>query len=296
MTERIGFIGLGLMGQPMVRNLLRAGFPVIVFNRSQAAITQLVSEGASAATNLGMVAERSDIVITMLPDSPDVEQVVLGQDGVLVHARSGMLLIDMSTIAPSSAQRIATQAAEQGVASLDAPVSGGVEGAIAGSLSIMVGGEASDLERAHPILAAMGRTITHCGGHGAGQVVKACNQVAVALHIAALSEALTLGSKAGVDPAIIVRVLSGGLAQSRVMDLRGQSMAQGDFTPRGKARFHAKDLAIALDLARSNGAVLPHAATTAQLFAALIARGGGDLDHSALLLVLQALAGIEQTT
>ena len=291
MQERIGVIGLGLMGRPMAQNLLRAGFAVTVCNRSRAAVEPLAAAGATPAATPRELAAQSDVVITMLPDAPDVEQVVCGANGVLAGARPGMLLIDMSTIAPHSAQQIAVRAAALGVACLDAPVSGGSEGAAAATLSIMVGGAAADLARARPILAALGSTITHCGDHGAGQTVKACNQVAVALHIAALSEAMLLGAQSGVDPAIVVQVLSGGLAQSRFMDLRGLAMARGEFTPGGRARFHHKDLGIALQLARSNGAVLPGTALVEQLFAALIARGDGDLDHSALLTVLQALAG-----
>lgn len=291
MPERIGLIGLGLMGKPMARNLLRAGFPLTVHNRSRTAVDQLCAEGAQTASSPRAVAENTDVVITMVPDTPDVEQIVLGADGILAGARPGMLLIDMSTIAPSSAQRIAAACAEHGIGALDAPVSGGDAGATAGTLSIMVGGNTEDLERARPIFAALGTTITHCGPAGAGQVVKACNQVAVALIISAISEAILLGRQSGVAPELIIQVLSGGLAQTRFMDLRGQNYVNQSYKPGGKARFHLKDLRIALDLARANGAVLPATAQTEQLFAALIAQGGGNLDHSALVKVLERMVG-----
>lgn len=291
MSERIGLIGLGLMGKPMARNLLRAGFALTVHNRSRPAVDELLAEGAQAAVSPGAVALQSDIVITMLPDTPDVEQVVFGEQGMLAAARPGMLFIDMSTIAPASAQHIAVICAQRGIGALDAPVSGGDAGAIAGTLSIMVGGSATDLERARPIFEALGTTITYCGEAGAGQVVKACNQVAVGLIISAISEAIMLGKQSGIAPDVIIRVLSGGLAQTRFMDLRGQNYVQQRYQPGGKARFHLKDLRIALDLARANGAVLPATAQTEQLFAALIAQGGGDLDHSALVTVLERLVG-----
>ena len=289
MPDRVGLIGLGLMGKPMARNLLRAGFSLTVHNRSRPAVDELLAEGAQAASSARSVAEQSDVVITMLPDTPDVEHVVLGEHGILAGARPGMLLIDMSTIAPASAQRIDAVCAEHGIGALDAPVSGGDAGAIAGTLSIMVGGKPEDLERARPILQALGTTITHCGAAGAGQVVKACNQVAVALIISAISEAIVLGKQSGIAADVIIRVLSGGLAQTRFMDLRAQNYVQQRYQPGGKARFHLKDLRIALDLARAKGAVLPATAQTEQLFAALIAQGGGDLDHSALVMVLQNL-------
>lgn len=289
MPDRVGLIGLGLMGKPMARNLLRAGFSLTVHNRSRPAVDELLAEGAQAASSARSVAEQSDVVITMLPDTPDVEHVVLGEHGILAGARHGMLLIDMSTIAPASAQRIDAVCAEHGIGALDAPVSGGDAGAIAGTLSIMVGGKPEDLERARPILQALGTTITHCGAAGAGQVVKACNQVAVALIISAISEAIVLGKQSGIAADVIIRVLSGGLAQTRFMDLRAQNYVQQRYQPGGKARFHLKDLRIALDLARAKGAVLPATAQTEQLFAALIAQGGGDLDHSALVMVLENL-------
>jgi 2-hydroxy-3-oxopropionate reductase len=288
--EHIGFIGLGLMGKPMSHNLLKAGYQLSVFNRSAPAVNELVQAGASAATSPRELAERCDIVITMLPDTPDVENVFTGPAGLLEGSHAGLLLIDMSTIAPAAAQRLAVEALHHDVHVLDAPVSGGDVGARAGSLSIMVGGAQEDLERARPVFEVLGQRITHCGPHGAGQIVKACNQVVVALIIEAVSEALVLGAKAGVQPDVILQVLGGGLAQNRVMDLRGASMIQHQFAPGGKARFHHKDLGIALQLARASGVAVPMTAFVDQLFLGLSEQGKGDLDHSALLTMLELLS------
>lgn len=293
MLERIGFIGLGLIGKPMAHNVLRAGYAITVFNRSRPAMDELAHEGAQVAQSPRQVAEVSDIVITVLPDSPDEEDVMTRADGVFAGARAGMLLISMGTISPLLSQRLAARAKAMGVDMLDAPVSGGDVGAMNGTLSIMVGGEAAALERARPVLSAMGSTITHCGGHGAGQVVKACNQIVVAGVIEAISEALVLGSKAGVNPETIVRVLSGGYAQTRIMDVRGLKMAQRNFEPGGKARFHRKDLNIALELAHELDVALPMTALIEQLFGVLVERGDGDKDHSALMTVIEGMANSE---
>jgi 2-hydroxy-3-oxopropionate reductase len=290
MIERIGFIGLGLMGKPMARNLLRAGFHVTVFNRSQRAIEELVTEGAAPGASPEHVANQSDIVITMLPDTPDVEAVVQGPRGIAAGAQPGSLLIDMSTISPLVTQRLADALQQQHIHMLDAPVSGGDIGAINGTLSIMVGGSKEDFERAQPVFSALGKTITHCGPNGAGQIVKACNQVVVALIIEAVAEGLILGAKAGVDPAVILQVLGGGLAQNRVMDLRGPTMIRHHFAPGGKAQFQHKDLGIALQLARDYNVSLPMTALVDQLFTTLIASQQGGLDHSALLMVLEKLS------
>lgn len=289
-NQKIGFIGLGIMGKPMVRNLLKAGFSPIVFNRSQSAIDELVSEGATSANSAKEVAEKSDIVITMLPDTPDVEAVVLGENGVLAGANEGLLLIDMSSISPVVTRQIAAETEKKGVKMLDAPVSGGDKGAIAGTLSIMVGGEKSDFERAKPIFEAMGKTIVHCGAIGSGQTVKACNQIVVALVIEAVSEALVLGSKAGVKPEIIVQVLSGGLAQTKVMDLRGQTMIEHNFAPGFKAKLHRKDLNIILQTALEYGVSLPVSEIVEKMFTNLVENDKGDLDHSALLTVIEELS------
>jgi len=288
--EKIGFIGLGIMGKPMVRNLLRAGYSPVVYNRSQKPIDELAGEGARAASSAKEVAEKSDVVIMMLPDTPDVEAVALGADGVLEGAHDGLLLIDMSTISPVVTKRVSSEAQKRGVRMLDAPVSGGDKGAIAGTLSIMVGGEKADFERAYPIFEAMGKTIVHCGPSGAGQIVKACNQIVVALVIEAVSEALVLGSKAGVQPEIILQVLSGGLAQNRVMDLRGPTMVQHNFAPGFKAKLHRKDLNIILQTAREYGVALPVTAIVDQMFTSLVEQGRGDLDHSSLLTVIEELS------
>jgi 2-hydroxy-3-oxopropionate reductase len=290
MPERIGFIGLGIMGKPMARNLLRAGYGLTVFNRSPGAVEELVKDGASVGRSAAEIAERSDVVITMLPDSPDVESVVLGQDGVFEGAQENLLLIDMSTISPMTSRRIADEARKRNIRALDAPVSGGDKGASSGTLSIMVGGDQRDFELAKPIFEALGKTITYCGPAGAGQTVKACNQVVVALVIEAVAEALVLGSKAGVNPEVILRVLSGGLAQTRVMDLRGPAMIQHQFEPGFKARLHRKDLDIIQALAREYGAALPVTAIVGQLFTALVESGKGDLDNSALLTVIEELS------
>jgi len=290
MIERLGCIGLGLMGKSMARNLLKAGFPLTVYNRSRSAIDELVTLGAVAANSARQVAEQSDSVITMLPDTPDVETVILGQDGIVEGGHPGLLIIDMSTISPLATIQLAETLKQRSLSLLDAPVSGGDSGAVAGTLSIMVGGEQADFQRAQPIFAALGKTITYCGTHGAGQTVKACNQVVVALIIAAISEGLVLGSKAGIQPEILLQVLSGGLAQNRVMDLRGPTMITHNFEPGGKAAFHHKDLGIALELARSYKVSLPLTALVDQFFTTLIANQQGTLDHSALLTVIETLS------
>lgn len=292
-SEKIGFIGLGIMGKPMVRNLLKAGYPVVVHNRSTDDVETLLAEGGAvtAATSPREVAEQCEIVITMLPDSPDVQAVVFGRNGVLEVARPGLLLIDMSTIAPATSIEVESAFRAKGASALDAPVSGGDKGAIAGTLSIMIGGSAEDVERALPVFEAMGKTIVHVGGPGAGQIVKACNQLVVAINYAAVSEALVLGAAAGVDPEKIVQVLSGGLAASRVMEMRGATMIARQFAPGFRVDLHRKDLGIVLDTGREVGVPLPVASVVSQLYAALAAQGGGDLDHSALITVIDHLAG-----
>lgn len=283
MAEPVGFVGLGIMGTPMARNLHKAGFAVTVFNRSQPPMDALAAEGLRPAAGLAELARICPVVITMLPDGPDVAAVLTGPAGLLAHMASGSLLIDMSTIAPETSRQLAATAGERGIALLDAPVSGGDKGAIAATLSIMVGGDGAAFERALPYFQALGKTITHCGPSGAGQIVKACNQVAVALSIAATAEALALGQAAGVEPELILRVLGGGLAQSRVLELRGPSMAQGSFVPGFKARLHLKDLGIIQATAAAAGAYLPFTDLAAAHFAALVEHGYGDEDHSALL-------------
>ncbi len=292
MADQIGLIGLGIMGKPMARNLVKAGYSLVVHNRSQGAMDELTAESdqITAASSPREVAEQVSIVITMLPDSPDVRAVVFGENGILEAMNEGDLLVDMSTIAPETAIEVSEALKERGASALDAPVSGGDKGAIAGTLSIMVGGEEADFERAKPLFEAMGKTIVHVGAPGAGQTVKACNQVVVAMNYAAVSEALVLGSKAGVDPAKVVEVLNGGLAASRVLEMRGPTMIEHNFTPGFRVNLHRKDLGIALATGKENGVSMPATALVSQLFDALAATGSGDLDHSALVTIYEQLA------
>ena len=292
MAERIGFIGIGIMGKPMVRNLVKAGYEVVIHNRSRGPVDELTAESGQvvAADSPSDVASQVDIVVTMLPDSPDVRDVVFGETGLLPEMTSGKLLIDMSTIAPATAVEVAGALDRQGASAIDAPVSGGDKGAIAGTLSIMVGGSAEDFERARPIFEAVGKTIVHVGDVGAGQIVKACNQVVVAMNYAAVSEALVMGAKAGVDPAKIIEVLNGGLAASRVLEMRGPTMVEHQFAPGFRVNLHRKDLGIALATGKEHAVPLPVTALVSQLFDALAARGSGDLDHSSLITLFEDLA------
>jgi len=287
MSTGIGFIGLGIMGKPMARNLMKAGYKLVVYNRSRGPMDELAAEGATTADSPKAAASQSDIVITMLPDSPQVWEVVTGEEGVLAGAKAGMLVIDMSTISPVVTQQMAREAQAHGVRMLDAPVSGGDVGAQQGTLSIMVGGSAEDFEQARPLFEVLGKTVVHVGEIGAGQVVKACNQIVVALTIEAVSEALVLGSKAGVDPAVILQVLSGGLAANRVMEVRGSNFLKHDFRPGFKITLHHKDLGIALAAGREYGVSLPVTAIVDQMLQALKLRGQGDQDHSALLTLIE---------
>lgn len=293
MMQRIGFIGLGIMGKPMAKNLIKAGYTLVVHNRSRAPVEELCAQGAQGATSPKEVAERTDVVITMLPDSPDVEEVVLGPKGVIEGTREGMLFIDMSTVAPSTAIKIHDALKEKGASSLDAPVSGGEIGAKEGTLSIMVGGEREAFDRALPILKAMGRNIVLIGGPGAGQVAKACNQIIVALTIQAVAEALTLAKKCGVDPAKVREALLGGFAQSRILEVHGKRMIERTFEPGFRLRLHRKDLNIALQTAKERKVALFATAQAAELMDALLAQGKGELDHSGLAILVEQMAGIE---
>ncbi|MCD6726757.1 MAG: 2-hydroxy-3-oxopropionate reductase [Solirubrobacteraceae bacterium] len=290
MKTPIGFIGLGVMGAPMARNLLAAGHDVVVHSRSRPPVDELVGAGAAAADTPRQVAERSDVVITMLPDSSAVRAVVLEPGGVLDGLAQDGLLIDMSTIHPTVAIEVATAASQRGVGALDAPVSGGDVGAQQGTLSIMVGGEAADVERARPLLDVLGKTIVHVGGPGAGQVVKACNQIVVAVTIAAVSEALVLGSKAGVEPERILDVLGGGLAANRVMEMRRRNFLEHDFQPGFRIDLHHKDLNIALESGDAYGVTLLATGLVQQMLGALRTRGHGGDDHSGLLQLVEELA------
>ncbi len=293
MRERIGFVGLGIMGRPMAKNLMAAGYEMVVHNRSHEKAEALAAnDSAEVADSPREVAERCAVVITMLPGPPEVERVVAGEDGLLAGAEEGSLIVDMSTSSPTLAEDLARRAGERGIGMLDAPVSGGDVGAIEGTLSIMAGGSEEDFERARPLFGVMGKTVTHTGPPGTGQVVKACNQVVVALAIEAVSEALVLGSKAGVDPAKILGVLSGGLAGNRVMEVKRKNFLGQDFEPCGKVDFHRKDLGIALSAAREYGVALPAAAVVDQMFGVLSAKGRGGWDHSALLTLIEDLSSM----
>lgn len=288
--DRLGFIGLGIMGRPMVKNLLKAGFEVTVHNRSRKPVEELAAEGARDGGSARGVAEQSDITITMLPDSPDVQKVVQEKDGVLAGLRPGTVLVDMSSISPIVTQEIAAVVEAKGAQMLDAPVSGGEKGAIEATLSIMVGGPADIFERVRPVFEAVGKNIVYIGGHGAGQVTKICNQIVVALTIQAISEALVLAAKAGVDPAKVRQALLGGFAQSRILDQHGQRMLERNFAPGFRVKLHQKDLNNALSAARTLGVPLPATAMVQEAFTALAGKGRGDLDHSSLVTLIEDLA------
>lgn len=290
-SQRVGFVGLGIMGRPMARNVLAAGFDVVVYDLVAGPVNELAAAGATAAMSPAEVAAAVDVVLLCLPDSPDVEAAMSGEQGLLAGARAGQIFVDMSTISPVTARQLAEKAAAQGVTLLDAPVSGGQVGAANGTLSIMVGGDPEALEQVRPILAAMGKTILHLGESGAGQVAKACNQLVIAVTIEAVAEAMVLASKAGVDPAKVRAALLGGYAYSRVLEGHGERFLARNFTPGFRTRLQYKDLNIALDAGRAYGAPLPTAALVHQLYAALMARGDGDVDHSALVTLIEELAG-----
>ncbi|MBV9334594.1 MAG: 2-hydroxy-3-oxopropionate reductase [Solirubrobacterales bacterium] len=287
MANKIGWIGLGIMGGPMANNLLDAGHELVVNTRHRARAAEQERRGAQWAESPGRVAEDADTIITMLPDSPQVSEVMTGEQGILSTARDGTLVIDMSTISPVVTAQLAQAATEKGVGLVDAPVSGGDVGAKEGTLSIMAGGSEADFARAKPLLEVLGKTIVHVGAVGAGQVVKACNQIVVALSIEAVAEALVLGSKAGVDPARILDVLSGGLAANRVMQVRRENFLSHDFKPGFRIDLHHKDLGIALAAGREYGVPLPVTAIVDQMLQALRMRGHGSEDHSALLRLIE---------
>lgn len=288
MTETVGFVGLGVMGRYMALNLVSAGLDVVVHNRSGGPQEELVAAGARGAASAAEVAAGARTVITMLSDDAAVRAVV--GEALLPAAGEGSLIIDMSTVSPALSRELAAQGAQRGVALLDAPVSGGDVGAREGTLSVMVGGEATDLERARPLLEILGASVVHAGPAGAGQVVKACNQVLVAVTIAGVSEALVLGSKLGVAPDVIIDVLSRGLAGNRVMELRRRNFLEHDFTPGFKVDLHHKDLDIALASGGQANVGLTLTALTQQMFRQLRAEGRGSEDHSALLSIVEEQA------
>jgi len=291
MADTVGFIGLGIMGKPMAENLIEAGHDVVAYNRTREKAEEL--DGATVAETPKAVAEQSDIIITMLPDSPQVEEVLAGEDGVLEGVKEGALVVDMSTISPVVTEELADKAQERGASMLDAPVSGGDVGAIDGTLSIMVGGSEEDFERVLPLFEVMGKTVTHVGPVGTGQVVKAANQIVVALTIEAVSEALVLGSKAGVSPEKILDVLGGGLAGNKVMEIKREKMLDHSFDPGFRVELHHKDLGIALAAGREYGVTLPVTAVVDQMFETLKMLGRGGQDHSALLTLIEEASGHE---
>ena len=293
MAETIGFIGLGVMGKPMAKHLVAAGHRVVVHNRSRGAVDELVAAGATAAASPAEVARASTVVITMLPDTPDVERVLIGTDGVLSGLQKGAIVIDMSSISPVATERLATLVAEKGGSMLDAPVSGGEIGAINAALSIMVGGDEAAFTRVKPILGAMGNAekIIHIGRSGAGQICKICNQVAIGGALAGVSEAFALAKKAGVDAARVRQALLGGFAASRVLEVHGERMLVDNYKPGFRARLFQKDLRIANEAAAANSVAMPTTAIVTQLVNALIASGGADQDYSAIGTVLFKLAG-----
>ena len=289
----IGFIGLGIMGKPMARNLLKAGYMLVVHNRSRAAVDELTKEAALAATNPQEVAARSEIIITMLPDSPDVELVYAGDKGIFSGVKSGSLLIDMSSISPVVARKLAAEAEKRGCDMLDAPVSGGEVGAIGAALSIMIGGKTSAVERAMPIFQALGKNIVHVGEAGAGQVTKAANQMVVGTTIAIVGEALVLAKKAGVDPAKVRQALLGGFAQSKILEAHGQKMLDRNFKPGFRIRLHEKDMKIALATGSEYGVPLMVTGIVGQMMTAMKGMGNGDLDHSGLVRLIEQMSKVE---
>ncbi len=282
----IGFIGLGLMGKPMARNLGKAGAALVINNRSQDVIGELSAEGMTPAATPAKAAESADIVITMLPDTPAAEKVMMSAGGVMEGLREGSLIIDMGTTGMLATQSFAAAAREKRAGYVDAPVSGGTIGAEAGALTIMAGGEKSDFDRARPVLQTLGSRVTHVGGVGAGQVAKAANQVIVGLNIGALAEALALAAAAGVDPAKVAEALKGGFADSRILEVHAQRMLNGAFTPGGKCVTQRKDMDQAIELAGHFGMALPATSMSRDLYDKVIEAGNGDLDHSALITAI----------
>ena len=286
----LGFIGLGIMGKPMTGHLIKAGHRVLVYDVNAAAVQELAAKGALACRSSKEVAEKTGIIIIMVPDTPDVETVLFGKNGLTEGLKTGSIVVDMSSISPIATKDFARRLATMGVEMLDAPVSGGQVGAENATLSIMVGGDPKVFERIKPYFELMGKNIVHIGGDGDGQTCKVANQIVVALTIEAVGEALLFASKAGADPVKVRSALLGGFAQSRILELHGERMIQRTFNPGFRIRLHQKDLNLALQSARSMGLSLPNTATAQELFNAVAAQGGIDLDHSALVLALEKLA------
>jgi 2-hydroxy-3-oxopropionate reductase len=291
MPATVGFIGLGIMGGPMAANLTKAGFDVVGYNRSPEPVRRLVEQGGRGADGLADAVRDADVVITMVPDSPDVEAVALGEDGIYAHAKPGTLHVDMSSIRPDVARKVAEVGRERGMRVLDAPVSGGEQGAIDATLSIMVGGDAADFADARAVLEAVGKTVVHVGPAGSGQTVKAANQLIVAGTIELVAEAIVFLEAYGVDTEAAVKVLAGGLAGNAILDRKGAAMLRRDFTPGFRIELHDKDMGIVTSAAREAGVVIPLGAVVAQLVTSLKAQGDGGLDHSALLKLVERLSG-----
>jgi 2-hydroxy-3-oxopropionate reductase len=291
-SETIGFIGLGVMGKPMAKNLIKAGHRLVVHNRSRAAVDEVAAAGGTAASTPADVAKASTVVITMLPDTSDVELVLTGENGVLSALRRDSLVIDMSSISPVATKRLAAAVAEKGASMLDAPVSGGEVGAINASLSIMVGGDEAAFERARPLFEAMGNKerIVRIGPSGAGQVCKVCNQIAIGGALAGVSEAFALAKKAGVDLARVRQALLGGFAASRVLEVHGERMINANYKPGFRTKLYQKDLRLANEAAMANGVAMPATALVTQFVNALVSKGDGDLDYAAFATVIFGLA------
>jgi len=289
---KVGYIGLGLMGKSIARNILKAGFVVVVHNRSQASVDELVSEGAVRAGSPKEVAEQVDVVFTNLPDSPDVEKVVLGENGIIEGVHDGLILVDNSTIKPAAARMIAEKLSAKGMFALDAPVSGGDIGAKNGTLTIMIGGDASALEKVMPVLQAMGKTITHVGEAGAGQVAKAANQIMVAAQMVAMGELLVFSKKAGVDPRKVVEAIKAGAAQCWTLDVKPPRLFDGNRNPGFKAYMQLKDLRIVLDTAKEYEIPVTGTKVNTDLFQQMIDSNMGELDNSAVVGVIEKLAGV----
>jgi 2-hydroxy-3-oxopropionate reductase len=294
MAQVVGFIGLGIMGRPMAKNLLKAGYPLVVHSRSQGPVQELVGAGATPAGSPKDVAAQVDVLISMLPNSPDVELVALGRNGVIEGARHGLLFLDMSTISPIVSQKVGQALGGRGVRMLDAPVSGGEKGAIDAALSIMVGGEKADFDAALPVLQALGKTITHLGPLGAGGFTKLANQIIVAVNLTALGEALTLARKAGLDRSLTLRALGGGLAGSKCLEQKTANYVAGTYNPGFKVDLHWKDLGLIMESSRALGVPLPTTAVVQELFNALRVKGKGGLDHSGIITLIEELAGLPE--
>ena len=291
MAQTVGFIGLGIMGKPMSKNLLKAGYPLIVHSRSQAPVDEVVKAGAKAASTPKEIAAQCDVLITMLPNSPDVEQVALGKDGIIEGAKPGLLFVDMSTISPIVSKKVGAALGAKGVKMLDAPVSGGEKGAIDAALSIMVGGDKAVFDQVMPIFQAMGKTITLLGPLGMGGFTKLANQIIVAVNLTALAEALTLGKKAGLDRELLLTALGGGLAGSKCLEQKKPNYVAGTYNPGFKIDLHFKDLGLIMESARALGVPLPATAVVQELFSAMRVKGRGGLDHSGIITLLEDLAG-----